>query len=91
MCRRRGAIMVSVPVDELTIEAGDTLSLYTFNTKAARHYFCSVCGIYTHHLTRSDPSKFGVNLGCVEGADIRAADRRSFWYDGVNHPGDRAD
>lgn len=50
MCRRRGAVVASVELDDLTIEAGEELlSLYQFNTNTAKHYFCSRCGIYTHH------------------------------------------
>lgn len=87
MCRRRGAIAVSVPLGDLTVEEGETLRLYTFNTHTAQHYFCAMCGIYTHHRRRSDPSQYGVNLGCVEGVDIRSIDWS--WVDGVNHPSDR--
>ena len=88
LCRRRGAIAVTVPVPELTVERGaDALRRYTFNTHTAQHYFCGTCGVYTHHQRRSDPSQYGVNLGCVEGVDIRAVDWS--WTDGVNHPSDR--
>ena len=87
MCRRRGAVVVTVPVPELVVEGAENLRLYTFNTHTAQHYFCGTCGIYTHHRRRSDPSEYGVNLACVEGVDIRAV--RWEWTDGVNHPSDR--
>ena len=90
MCRRRGAVMAGVPLAGLTIIQGaDVLSLYQFNTRVAKHYFCSRCGIYTHHQRRSDPNEFGYNVGCLEGVnpfelpDVPTAD-------GVNHPADRA-
>lgn len=35
----------------------------------AEHYFCSRCGIYTHHRRRSKPNQYGFNLGCLEGVD----------------------
>jgi len=38
-------------------------------TKVAKHYFCSVCGIYTHHNPRSNPSMTGFNLGCIDDID----------------------
>ncbi len=83
LCRRRGAVAVTVPVPDLTVEQGaDTLRRYTFNTHTAL-----TSGIYTHHRRRSDPSQYGVNLGCVEGVDIRAVPWS--WTDGVNHPSDR--
>ena len=43
---------------------------YTFNTHTAKHYFCSICGIYTHHQRRSVPSEYGFNIACVEGVKI---------------------
>jgi len=70
MCSRRGAIAASVALADLKIEQGeDKLSLYQFNTMTAKHYFCSVCGIYTHHQRRSNPHLFGFNVACVEGVD----------------------
>ncbi len=70
LCRRKGAIMASVPVDKLTVVKGaDKLSLYQWNTKQAEHYFCSICGIYTHHRRRSKPTEYGFNVACIEGVD----------------------
>ena len=55
MCSRRGAIVASVPLDGIRILRGeDKLSLYQFNTRTAKHYFCSNCGIYTHHQRRAN-------------------------------------
>src|SRR5580704_4363751 len=49
-CRMRGAIAVSADVGGITFDAGEeALTVYRFNTGAAQHYFCSRCGIYTHH------------------------------------------
>ncbi len=83
--------MVNVPVDDLKIVKGlDTLRLYQFNTEVAKHYFCSRCGIYTHHQRRADPSCFGVNLGCLEGVDPYQLDTSVVTLvDGVNHISDR--
>ena len=35
------------------------------------HYFCKTCGIYTHHIRRSDPSLYCVNIGCFDDINIR--------------------
>lgn len=89
MCRRRGAIVASVPLSGITILKGeDLLGLYQFNTRTAKHYFCKRCGIYTHHQRRSNPTQYGVNIGCLEGINplkIQGVPT----YDGVNHPADR--
>jgi hypothetical protein len=54
-CRMRGAVAVSANVGSITFDAGEeALTVYRFNTGAAQHYFCSRCGIYTHHRRRSN-------------------------------------
>ncbi|NAW87118.1 GFA family protein [Photobacterium halotolerans] len=89
MCRRRGAIVASVPLNGITIIKGeDKLSLYQFNTHTAKHYFCSVCGIYTHHQRRSHPEQYGFNVACLEGVNPFELDNVPV-NDGVNHPADR--
>ncbi|WP_259400423.1 GFA family protein [Roseovarius sp. SCSIO 43702] len=88
-CRRRGTPAVSAPLDGLEILRGaDKLTLYQWGTKTAKHYFCSVCGIYTHHRRRSDPNEYGVNMGGIEGVNP-ALHEPIGWHDGVNHPSDR--
>src|ERR1700758_322796 len=70
LCRRKGTIMASVLVGSLTVTRGaDMLSIYQWNTKAAKHYFCKTCGIYTHHQRRSNPSQYGFNVACIEDVD----------------------
>ena len=52
--------MGSVPVERLIVTKGaDQLTVYQWNTKTAKHYFCNVCGIYTHHQRRSNPKLLG--------------------------------
>ena len=88
-CSRRWAVVASVPVGDLKVLKGeDKLSLYQWGTKTAKHYFCSVCGIYTHHQRRSDPTAYGINIACFEGVDVR--DYRDVEItDGINHPSDQ--
>jgi hypothetical protein len=70
LCRRRGATMTSVKDDCLTITSGeDKLSLYQWNARIAKHYFCSVCGIYPFHKKRSMPDHYGVSIACLEDFD----------------------
>ena len=84
----RGAVAVSAPLTGITFLAGeDKLTLYQFNTGVARHYFCSTCGIYTHHQRRSNPEEFGVNVACIEGASPFDFDEIVV-NDGVRHPND---
>ena len=87
-CRMRGAIAVSTELDGIDITAGeDALTLYQFNTRSAKHYFCSKCGIYTHHQRRSNPRQYGVNAACLAG--VSPFDFESVpVMDGVSHPSD---
>lgn len=70
ICRRKGVPMVTAAEGSFRVTGGEEyLTLYQFNTRAARHYFCKVCGIYTHHNPRSNPALTRVNAGCLEGVD----------------------
>jgi hypothetical protein len=87
-CRMRGAVAVTAKLGDLTLLQGeDALTLYQFNTRSAKHYFCSKCGIYTHHQRRSNPDQYGVNAACLDGvspfdfAEVPVTD-------GVHHPKD---
>jgi len=88
MCRRRGAIVATAPLDALRITRGaDHIRVYQFNTNTARHYFCPTCGIYTHHQRRSNPELYSFNVGCLEGIDPFEIEQ-VIVIDGVNHPRD---
>ena len=87
-CRMRGAVVVMAGTGGIKILQGeDALTSYRFNTRTAQHFFCSHCGIYTHHQRRSDQSQYGVNVACLDGvspfdfAEVPVVD-------GVNHPND---
>ncbi|MDC0164180.1 GFA family protein [Candidatus Pelagibacter bacterium] len=89
LCKRKGSIMSMVKNENFKITKGkDKLKLYQFHTKVAKHYFCSVCGIYTHHNPRSDPAMTVFNLGCLD--DINTFELKEiFINDGHNHPLDK--
>ena len=88
-CRRRGTPTASVHKTDLTVVKGaENLTLYSFGTHTAKHYFCKTCGIYTHHRRRSDPAEYGVNMGGIEGVNPKDYEPIG-WHDGVNHPSDQ--
>ncbi len=89
ICRRKGAVVASVKLAGIKILQGeDKLRLYQFNTHTAKHYFCSVCGIYTHHQRRSNPEEYGFNVGCLDGVNPFLIPDVPV-NDGVTHPADR--
>jgi hypothetical protein len=87
-CRMRGAVVLSARLSDITFLAGeDNLTIYRFNTRTAKHWFCRTCGVYTHHQRRSNPEEFGINVACLAGispfdfAEVPV-------MDGVAHPSD---
>lgn len=87
ICLKKNAVMHRVPANQFRLIAGeDALVSYTFNTGAARHYFCGTCGIYPFHRPRIDPSAYTVNVMCLDGVDrdlveglhVNRLDGRSF-------------
>jgi len=89
ICKRKGAIMSLVKNEKFKIIKGhEKIKLYQFHTKAAKHFFCSICGIYTHHHPRINPALTGFNLGCID--DINTSDLDDIIEaDGKNHPLDK--
>ena len=89
ICKRKGAIMSIVKNEDFKIIKGeDKLKLYQYHTKVANHYFCTECGIYTHHNPRSAPAMTGFNLGCVDEVNVDELKDIAF-FDGKNHPMDQ--
>lgn len=67
-CRMRGAVAVSAELGDINFLRGENfLTSYRFNTGTAQHFFCSRCGIYTHHQRRSNQAQYGVNVACLDG------------------------
>lgn len=78
LCVKRNAVMAKVPERALTITAGeDMLTLYQWNTRRAKHYFCRQCGIYVFHRKRSAPDHFGVNAFSLDGFDVASVPVRA--------------
>ena len=84
----RGAVVAPVEAGGFTLLAGaETLSHYRFHSRVAEHFFCSRCGIYTHHQRRSDPATHAVNVACLTGVSPFDFAQVPV-VDGANHPGD---
>ena len=89
LCKRKGAVMSPVEKEKVKILKGqENLKIYQYHTKVAEHYFCSICGIYTHHIMRSNPKMAGINVACLEGVNpFELGDIPV--NDGINHPLDQ--
>lgn len=85
-CRMKGAVAVTVGDFQL-LQGDGALTEYRFNTGTARHYFCRVCGIPTHHARRSSPGQLAVSVACLDG--LSPFDFAELLVmDGENHPSD---
>jgi len=87
-CRMRGAVVAMAEAGGITIREGEeALASYRFHTGSAQHFFCSHCGIYTHHQRRSDQKLFAVNVACLDGVSPFDFPEVPV-MDGVNHTSD---
>ena len=48
----------------------EDLATYQFGTRVARHLFCRHCGVPSFYRPRADPSKYMINVRCLEGVDF---------------------
>jgi hypothetical protein len=86
MCAKTGFLHVIVPSSRFRLLQGlERMATYTFNTGAAKHLFCGVCGVKAFYVPRSNPDGFSVNLRCLDDPqsfeDVRIVnfDGRSNW------------
>ena len=83
ICSKGGYLHLIVPSTRFTLLRGeDELTCYTFNTGAARHYFCSHCGIKSFYVPRSNPDGFSVNARCLDSDTVLSMSIKPF--DGQN-------
>jgi hypothetical protein len=90
MCAKTGYVHVIVPESRFRLTKGaERLAEYTFNTRVAKHLFCSECGIKSFYRPRSNPDGWSVNGRClddVEGLEIviEAFDGRNWEANGAS-------
>ena len=67
MCSRTGYLHLMVQKERFRLVSGEAaLTNYQFNTRTAKHYFCSHCGIKSFYVPRSHPDGFSVNARCLD-------------------------
>ncbi len=83
MCARAGYKHLIVTAGQFRLLSGrDVLTTYRFNTNAARHMFCSVCGVKSFYVPRSNPDGFSVNVNCLDPGTVAGTTERN--VDGRN-------
>jgi hypothetical protein len=83
MCRKAGYLHLTVTKSQFKLLSGaDVLTTYQFNTRTAKHLFCSVCGIKSFYVPRSHPDGYSVNARCLDAGTVQGM--RVKQMDGVN-------
>jgi hypothetical protein len=67
MCAMSGYLHLIVPKERFRLLSGsDALTTYEFNTRTAKHLFCSICGVKSFYVPRSHPDGYSVNARCLD-------------------------
>jgi hypothetical protein len=73
ICRMTGFLHLIVPASRFRLLQGaGSLTEYRFNTGAARHRFCKVCGVKSFYVPRSHPDGYSVNARCLDAGTVQA-------------------
>ncbi len=73
ICSKGGLLHLIVRAEHFKLLSGrEALTTYTFNTGAAKHLFCSVCGVKSFYVPRSHPDGYSVNVRCLDPGTIEA-------------------
>ncbi len=82
ICSKTGFLHLIVPRSKFTVLKGqDMLTMYTFNTRVAKHTFCKICGVKPFYTPRSNPDGVSVNANCL---DTKPVDVIFVDFDGIN-------
>jgi hypothetical protein len=85
ICRKKGALHYKVTPSQFNLVSGlKYLTLYQFDTKEARHYFCKVCGIHPFSQPRIAPDMYSINIKCLDDFPIEKASFETIKFDGKN-------
>lgn len=85
ICTKKGVLHHRVAPAQFTLLSGaESLALYQFDTKEARHYFCKECGIHPFSNPRAAPDHYSINVRCLDDFDLGTAAYEVVPFDGRN-------
>jgi hypothetical protein len=71
ICTKKSYLHHMVAAGDFRLLSGaEDLATYQFGTNTARHHFCRHCGVAPFFRPRADPSKYMVNVHCIDGVDL---------------------
>jgi hypothetical protein len=87
ICTKYGYLHLIVPADRFKLISGrEALSTYSFNTRVAKHFFCSTCGVKSFYIPRSHPDGISVNARCIDSDTVESMSVKPFngrdWEEG---------
>ena len=83
VCTKSGYLHLLVDKAHFRLLQGEeALATYRFNTGAAQHHFCKVCGIKSFYVPRSHPDGYSVNARCLDPGTATGMKVKAF--DGAN-------
>ena len=95
ICSMTGFLHVMVQHEDFELVTGrDSLVSYRFGTGAAKHLFCSNCGVKSFYQPRSHPDAWSVNAHCLDEPvelEIERFDGRHWENAKVRLDGEQAD
>ena len=85
ICSKKGVLHHRVTPQQFNlVEGQEHLSLYQFDTKEAKHYFCNTCGIHPFSHPRSAPDMYNINVRCLDDFDLESEVFEVVEFDGRN-------
>ena len=90
MCMQKGMLHVPVSDECFELMSGEEdISVYQFNSKTAKHFFCKQCGIHPFGRPRTAPAEYTVNARCLDDRDEILSRCSIEIFNGKEHPADR--
>lgn len=85
ICSKKGVLHHRVSPGQFNLlEGKEYLSLYQFDTKEAKHFFCKVCGIHPFSNPRAAPNMYSINVRCLDDFDLEIEEYETVEFDGRN-------
>lgn len=85
ICTKKGVLHHRVAPEQFTLLSGsDALTLYQFDSKIAKHWFCKYCGIHPFSNPRAAPAMYSINVRCLDDVDLEKANLEIRRFDGRN-------
>ena len=82
LCRKKGALLARVDPEALRIDG--EVTVYQFNKRIAKHFYCGKCGIHVFSNPRAAPDKYVINVQTLDDYDVHTEKPEIRVFDGHN-------